>query len=433
MGKRIFFFRVLYRSLYLLLYVFLIALLIITPLDIIIRSIRSGQSYNIQILAVCYIVTFLILAFIFAVRLYVNKSVMASIPKRWVPIERSDVGKAVYRMIQAGLDRSATIAYEARPRVQPKNDQQDQHHDQAPTTLRLTKTRTGTGNLDAILVLPSREMWADIEHPGWASPNSPDLPSLHYITVISELPNLIEAKALTLAPADPYSGSDPPILDEEAVAMLQRQPNMSLRSYLEHLGDLAVLESGSTVANFLTQYEYARFSAKPITSAPFRELMHLFAEILRSMKPLDLEALDLAADDDGDGATETATESDIDNDAPAGTGPSSPGGSLARSLTVSTQSSIRRPPRTPSANTWRNYRTAPTTPRSRRAEMASRQSSSSSSNVSRAARLAPLRQPSNSSLRSTTSDSRSIIRLATHEDLDELPFVLSLRDTARSF
>lgn len=423
------FFRALYRSLYLLLYVLLLALLVITPGDVIVRSIRNQQIYNIWILAVCFLATILIVGFIYAIRLYVNKTVLASIPKTWVPIEKSDLKNAVYKMIQAGLDHSATIAYEARPRVQPKDDSQDQDH--APVTLRLAKTRTGTGDAGTVPILPNRKMWANIEHPGWASPNSHDFPNLQYITVISELPNLIEAKALTFAPPDPTSESQPPVLDAEAVAMLQRQPNLSLRGYLDHLGSLGVLEPGPTVMEFLAQYEHARFATKPVLSAQFKDLMHLFAEILRSMKPLDLDALDLDQQDDGEDELYAPTESDIDNDAPAGTGPSSPAGTLSRSVTVSTQSSIRRPPRTPSANTWRHYRTAPTTPRSRRADMISRQSSNSS--ISQAPRHVPIRQQSNSSLHSRTSnDSRSIIRLATHEDLDDLPFVLSLRDTAGS-
>ncbi|KAI9158665.1 hypothetical protein HJFPF1_06663 [Paramyrothecium foliicola] len=425
------FFRVLYRSLYFLLYILLLALLVITPGDVIVRSFRNGQTYNVWILAICFVATILIVAFIYAIRLYVNKTVLASIPKTWVPTDKSDVGKAVYKVIQAGLDRSAAIAYVARPR--PQHTDGETQQDQAPVTVRLAKTRTGTGDA-GVNIIPNHKLWANIDHPGWASPNSPDLPNLQYNTVISELPHLIEAKALTLAPPDPTSQSQPPALDAEAFALLQRQPSLSLRGYLEHLMDLQVLESDAPVSEFITQYEHARFSRRPVSGARFKDLMHLFAEVLRSLKPLDLDALELAdeVEESDDDDVFAPSISDIDDDAPAGTNPSTPGGTLSRSVTLSTQASVRRPPRTPSANTWQHYRTAPTTPRSRRADMVSRQSSGSS--ISQARRQALARQASNSTLRSRTSnDSGSIIRLATHDDLSDLPFVLSLRETTASY
>jgi hypothetical protein len=436
-------FRILYPSVYFLLYAVLIALLFITPSDIIVRSLQTGQKHNIWVMTVCIVTTVLIVAFVYVLRLYVNKTVLASIPKTWVPVERVDVKKPIYKMIQAGLDRSATIAFEARPRVSSRAGEdepapgqispQDQHHERAHIVVRLPTVRTGTADA-GVSVLSAPAMWAKIEHPGWASPNSPDLPNLQYTTVISELPHLIEAKALALAPPDPTSDSQPPMLDPEAVALLQRAPNVNLRAYLEHLVSLRVLDAEAPVAGFLKQYEHARFSTGPVSSAHFRELMSQFAAILHGMKPLDLDAWESGAEDDNDDDADDVfapSESDIDNDAPARTNPSTPGGTLSRSVTVSTQGSVARPPGSPSANTWRHYRTAPTTPRSRRGGMLSRQSSSSSSLSVR--RQVPVRQASTSTMRSRTSnDSRSIIRLATSDDLSDLPFVLSLRDTAGS-
>lgn len=116
MGSARVFFRVAYRSTYLLLYIILLGLLLITPGDAIARSIKNKQNYNIWIVTISYVVTIGILCFIYALRLYVNKTVLDSIPKAWVPIEKQDLKKRVYKMITTGLNRSAAIAYESRPR-----------------------------------------------------------------------------------------------------------------------------------------------------------------------------------------------------------------------------------------------------------------------------------------------------------------------------
>lgn len=422
------FFRILYRCVYILLYIVLFALLLVTPADAIERSISNRQRYNIWILAIGYAVTIFIVCFIYAMRLYVNKTALASIPKAWIPIEKSDVKRAVYKMIVVGLNRSAAIALEARPRVQDDetDEAQGQEHapDQPPVKVGLRKKRTAAEELGVALP-PHRAVWGDIEHPGWASPNSADLPNLQYSTVLAELPNLIEAKALTLAPPDLASRSDPPVLDPEAVALLQRPPNLGLRDYMDHLASLGVLSLDAVVMDFLAQYEHARFSTRPLSNQRFRELMHLFAEVLRDMAPLDLDALDpLGGEED----SLAPSESDIDNDAPRGTNSSTPQSNLSRPVTASSQGSVRRPGGTSSANTRQQYRTAPNTPRSRRNDVAALSRQSSGNSFAQTRRTYPVSQPSSASLRSGTSDG-SVIRLATGDD-EGLPYVLSLKDTA---
>ncbi|KAL6855033.1 hypothetical protein ACO1O0_006170 [Amphichorda felina] len=396
-------FRVLYTSIYFFLYAILLGLLLITPGDAIKRSIRNRQTYNIWLLIICYVATIVLLCFIYVVRLYINKRVLAAIPKSWLPIEIGDVSKPVHKMIAAGLDRSAAVAYEARPRVEEPGQQ------------RVTPAAAeGLGISESL----QHAIWDGIEHKGWASPSSPDMPNLQYTTVLSELPNLIEAKAMTLAPPDPTAQTEPPSLDTEAVALLQRPANLSLRGYMEHLTSLGVLAGDEVTTDFLQQYEYARFSTRPISNAQFRELMHLFAGVLRSMEPLDLEALDEEMLPSESGFGHHSDDGDDIN-------PSTPRSHLSRTATTSTQNSVRRPQ--PRSSSWGNYRTAPSTPHSWRA-LTPKSSSSNSFAQSRHPYQPASGSSSASSLRS--GGSSSVIRLATHEDDVELPYVLNLRGTA---
>ena len=410
-------FLFIYTSIYFLLYIVLLGLLLITPADAINRSIRNGQKYNVWMLTIIYVVTIAVVCFVYFIRLYVNKTVLADIPKTWMPIEHNDVPKAVHRMIVSGLDRNAVIAFEARPRAEPPEEGKV-----------VLAAADGLGISRAL----QKTLWSEIEHHGWASPKSPDLPNLQYTTVLSELPNLIEAKAMTLAPSDPTSQTETAPPDPEAVALLQRPPQLSLRGYVEHLAALGVVNMDENAANFLHMYEYSRFSTRPISNAKFRELMHLFAEILRAMEPLDLAMLDNEMDFSPD---DLSYNDDVGGDAD-GTNPSTPRSHLSRSATMSTQASVRRPP--PRSSSWGNYRTAPTTPHSRHFTTnlpLSRKTSSSNSNSNS---FAQTRHPygpgaasdSSSSFRSGASS--SVIRLATREDNENMPYVLNLRGTAES-
>lgn len=315
MQRQRFLHGVAYGSVYLVICVILVGLLLITPGDAIQRSLRNGQTYNIWIVAISYVVTVFITCVAYVLRLYINKTALASIPKAWVPVEKGDVADHVYRMIGAGLDRSAAIAYEARPRVEGEGEgRREQGQDGA--TRRPLRTKPTTAEELGAALPRLRAVWGDVEHCGWASPNSPDLPNLQYSAVVPELPSLIEGKALTMAPADPA------MLELEATSFLQRPPNMSLRGYLNCLADLGIIDANKTTARFVSHYEYARFLNRPISNARFREFMHLFAEVLRAMWPLDMAAFGSPVGND-DGAHDRASpsESDIDNDAPMDTDP----------------------------------------------------------------------------------------------------------------
>lgn len=194
------------------------------------------------------------------------------------------------RLVAEHLKRSAVIAYEAHPR-NLKDDQ-----------------ATVTVGIDSSPAIASAEdpasqravpVWGIISHPGWSSPSSPDLPNLHYDPVILELPHLIEAKAVSLAPPDPLFTtsspnietqlSDPPLPDALAVELLQRPATMGLRDYVSHLTSLAMIHPPTLGVSFLALYEKARFSGRPLDEGEFRALMHVFAEILRGMTVLSLD------------------------------------------------------------------------------------------------------------------------------------------------
>ncbi|ATY60150.1 thermatolerance membrane [Cordyceps militaris] len=431
--------RILYRSVYILFYLILIGLLLITPGDVIQRSITNRTRYNILVLALVYAATLLIIAFVYATRLYVNTTSLSAIPKSWIPVDRGDVAARVHRLIGAGLQRSAAITFLSRPRDRSVADD-DAARENLFAQPRVPLKTARTVALELGVVLPARgTAWADIEQPGWASPDSRDLPGLQYSTVLAELPNLIEAKALTLAP---------PQMQQEAAALLQRDPTSSLRTYVDALTELGVVDVDGQTGAFLAQYEYARFSTRPLTNSEFRSLMHLFAELLRTMRPPNIG---------DDTPRRRPAESAHDSDAPLESRPTTPCTRSVRSNDSSSSSSngAARPParlplprRDSSFHAWSQYATAPNTPGSRHTETAlsRRRSSNSSSSLATVAtttrrgaplsrlQQGPLRlrpQQSDASLRSSGSaSSRSVIRLATtREDASALPYVLSLRPT----
>src|SRR3569833_3964072 len=113
------FFRIVYRTFYALFHVLLIALLLVSPADIINQARLRSNLYPILIVSICYVLSILFVVFVYFTRLYVTQSVLKSIPKSWIPIEKGDVGKNIRKMIVAGLRRSAAIAFASRPHAAP--------------------------------------------------------------------------------------------------------------------------------------------------------------------------------------------------------------------------------------------------------------------------------------------------------------------------
>ncbi|KAK4696634.1 hypothetical protein P7C71_g1314, partial [Lecanoromycetidae sp. Uapishka_2] len=286
--RRIPFFRIFYSTTFTVLCFVLAAAILVTPGDHIYQSFKSSQIYHIFIVGGFYILTFLITAFIYGWRQFKTRSSIAKIPR-----DRIDVGGKVGKEVQGGLQRTAVIAYEARPR--DLRDEKDKRGIER-------KTRIGRGSVgrqSQDMMRNSEPVWGKIEHPGWSSPSSTDLPNLHYEPVILELSNLIEAKAVSLAPSDPLYEPEVnsqeeanPSPDPIAVELLQRPATMGLRDYISHLSNLGMIDPISLGTDFLSLYERARFSGDPLDETDFRALMAIFAEILRNMKPLDTSVVD---------------------------------------------------------------------------------------------------------------------------------------------
>lgn len=321
LGERIF--HIFYNSSYYFLYVILLALVVVTPGDTIRQAWFNNTKINIFVIAGAYTLTFCCACTVWAFRLWTNKSVLASIPKTWVPVEKDDVTKNVRKMIVNSLTRSAVIAWDARPRIEPAPEPDTVLEDPEPadsvarpnTEVKETKgrgifhrRRTSTENREHVITIhPALPVWGVIEHDGWSSPASPDLPNLQYTSVILELPHLIEARAVSVAPPDPSPRGNPPLPDARVVDVLQRPASTGLRDYISHLISLGIITSPQIATDFLHAYEHARFSAKPLSETEFRQLLKLFADLLQSTEPLS-QAMLASLDID-------PPESDIDDDA----------------------------------------------------------------------------------------------------------------------
>lgn len=414
-------FHIFYTSCFTVLTLCLVILLFITPGDAIRQALQNDQVYNVAVIGAVYVFTFISVCVIYFSRLWTNKAVLATIPKTWIPVEKGEVSKNVRKMIVASLARSAAIAWDSRPRVvapepptiisapnvrdtvakvEPEHEERKRHG------FLHRHHKTLEEDKPTIAIPPTPPIWGNIGHAGWASPLSPDLPNLQYATVILELPHLIEAKAVSLAPPDPDSKTEPPLPDLRAVDLLQRPAATGLRDYIGHLIEIGVFTSPHVATEFLSIYEYSRFGGRPLNEERFRDLMKHFAELLRTMTALDPAIL--VPDE----------ESDIDDDASSSSTPRSR--SLASSHSVSSRSGSEgtictAPSRRPTLSSGRkrsDFSTALATPRSKKRAV-SRTPSTNSFAQSR--RMYDGSSASDESLRSTSQG--SVIKLSrTHED-----------------
>ncbi|KAF2136724.1 uncharacterized protein K452DRAFT_237030 [Aplosporella prunicola CBS 121167] len=294
---RIPFFRIWYSTTYTVIFLILVVLLAVSPADLISQTIRNRSYPNAFVVGGVYVLTLVIILFIFASRLYTNRTVLAGIPKAYIPVEKGEVGKTVRRMIVKGFERSALIAWDSRPRdVRTELDDGDvsttpsveRHHHHPPF-----KRKHRSRDMNVIPIDPEKPPWGHISHPGWSSPSANNLPTLQYDTVVAELPNLIEAKAVSLAPSHPAfafpmpDNGAPLMPDARIVALLQRPATMGLRDYIGHLSSFGLINPPELGTAFLDRYEYARFSMLPLSEDQFRDLMEIFAEILTGMTGLN--------------------------------------------------------------------------------------------------------------------------------------------------
>lgn len=350
-------FRVFYSGVYGFLCLLLALLLCVSPADFIRQAVLvNHQLVNVLIVAIVYLLTVLIVLFVYSFRLYTTRTVVAGIPKDRIPVEKGDVTPDVRRMIAAGLGRSAAIAWSARPHAAVAAAAADapppgpaSHDSTVPAAApggppvenshspdssyypsreekrarpswpsprrpsrRAAPRRAEAEHTGVFALPPVCPVWGEIEHAGWGAPDAPSAAGLQYSTVLAELPHLIEAKAVGQA-----GGVAVP--DGAATDLLQRTAHMGMRQYVEHLAGLGVLAWLPATEAFVGAYEDARFSGRPLGHAAFRELMHRFAELLRGVRPLDAASVPDAADADS-----RESDSHIDDDAPRDTAPTTP-------------------------------------------------------------------------------------------------------------
>ncbi|OBT72640.1 hypothetical protein VF21_08351 [Pseudogymnoascus sp. 05NY08] len=287
-------FVIFYTTLYTLLALILLALLIIPPADAIRQALTNRQLYNVFVIAAVYFLTALLALLFYASRLYTTRTILASIPKPYLPLTPADLPPKVHTLIRDALRRSALVAWNARPHTPatttaavdiglacplPSATIEPTTRSLAQTTHRLLllrrRRRREAEAADAALMPTADPVWGPIAHAGWSPPTSPDLPNLHYAPVIAELPHLIEAKAVALSGAT--AGS---------LALLPRRASAGLREYVGVLLELKVLDAGVPWREFVEGYEEARFSGRAVGDEEFRGLMGLFAEVLRGVWPL---------------------------------------------------------------------------------------------------------------------------------------------------
>ncbi|KAL2798427.1 hypothetical protein BJX66DRAFT_295587 [Aspergillus keveii] len=298
--------------------IILLCLIILTPADAIYQCYVTHRLTNIFIITGGYVVTFLLVVLIYATRIYTNRTVLSGIPKAWIPIEREDVGKSVRRLVVEGLRRSALVAHGARPRDLSTQDTaagaRGVSGDDGGYGIRAVNSADGGEEIRGLLrgfdydIDPAHPPWGVVEHPGWSAPSAAPSatggqlpPDLCYRTVVRELPHLIEAKAVSLAPPDPIFSSstnhlhtddwvrteeeiEGNIPDTRIVEILRRSATTSLREYMQHLTELGVINPPESGTEFLSLYERARFSGRDLHESEFRELMGVFADVLRGMR-----------------------------------------------------------------------------------------------------------------------------------------------------
>jgi len=248
-------FHFFYSTSFTVLFLLLAILVLITPADTIVQAlIRNVRINNVFIVAGCYVLTALIALIIYISRIYSVRRLMADIPKFYAPVKKVYLRARVHKAVTANLSRSAVISVQSRPK------------------------EGGEG------------VWGEIKHPGWSG-GTGQLPNVQYLSVVKELPNLLEIEALSLcAPESSRGGLRTPtpsgfegitVPDQEVV---RRQPHMSFRAYLNQLAAVGYVRQD--VADlFMARYERARFrnQGEGIEEREFMELMHIFAGLLRTL------------------------------------------------------------------------------------------------------------------------------------------------------
>lgn len=301
-------FRIFYSTSFTVVFLLTIGFCCAGPIDALYQSYSRGRIIDMFLITGVYLLTGLLACFLYASRLYTNRSILKDIPKTYMPVDKYELpGKRIWRLIEDCKSRSAVIAHQARPRARRIENELPHARERINTLL-----RSGHGKEDRVF----DPQWGKISHPGWSSPAATETPNLPYATVVAELTNLIEARAVSLAPTHPASptgtdsGAETELLaDPYVIEVLRRPEEIGMRQYVSQLISLGVLDDSPLSVAFLTLYERARFCPDPLSEDEFKTLMRMFAEILRSMRTLDISILDVP--DEYDGPREENRESDL--------------------------------------------------------------------------------------------------------------------------
>jgi hypothetical protein len=316
---RIPFFRIFYSTTYTALYILTLAMLVITPGSMIWSAIQNAAYQYIIMIGGTYILTAIIAIFVYASRLYTNRSVMVGVGKVYIPIEDGEVGKNVRKMIVNQLVRSAMIAWESRPRDLYGEILMAEEKGVLPPETRSVDRNDYTVGKE-ITIDPSLPPWGDVKHRGWSAPGQgqeEEISDLQFANVIAELPNLIEAQAVSLAPPAKFALLGPggvPMADPVVADVLRRPATMGMREYLTQLSYLQLINPPEAGQSFLMQYERARFGALPSTEAEFKALMTSFAEVLSGMGELQLEIVERIREQAGQDKESSMDTEDISPD-----------------------------------------------------------------------------------------------------------------------
>lgn len=291
MVLRIPFFRIFYSTTYTTLYAIELGLLAITPASLIDAAIGSSAFQYVFMIGGIYVLTAAMAIFIYSGRIYTHRSVLADVGKAYIPIEEGELGKKVRKMIVKQLERSAIVAWESKPR--------DLEGEVIAAECRGTfplETTSGIGHQNykvgrILAVDPAHPPWGYIRQAGWSSPSHSGKntsPNVQFAEVIAELPNLVEARAVSLAPPDPMMTprDDQSMADPAVVDFLKRPEKMGMRDYLTQLSLLGLINPPTLGQAFLRHYERARFCGFPISENEFDVLMQNFAELLSGMTEL---------------------------------------------------------------------------------------------------------------------------------------------------
>ncbi|KAH9823596.1 Sucrase ferredoxin domain-containing protein [Teratosphaeria destructans] len=291
---RIPFFRIFYSTTYTTLYIVELCLLAITPISIIWTAVQNKAYQYVVMVGGVYVLTVSLAVFIYSSRLYTNRSVLAGVGKAYIPIEKGELGHHIRKMIVRQLERSCVVAWESRPR-----DLEGEILEAEKQGLLASEEVIHHYTVGRIIpVDPETPPWGTIEHEGWSSPSHRDdhaSPHVQFADVVAELPNLVEARAVSLAPPDPAMtptrDGQPVMADPTVVELLRRPENMGMREYLTQLGYLGLIQPPALAQTFLSQYERARFCGRPISEMEFNDLMKTFSLLLSGMSHLDPEII----------------------------------------------------------------------------------------------------------------------------------------------